>query len=160
MTSIDQENRGCRIAAALLMVFLLAGCGEREPVVFPQTLEDGKLVVTSLFQYTGVNPDCGDEVGEDIAALAVTNQSDQYLSEAEITLKMDGGEQLVFQIMDVPAGQTVWVFERENTRYDAGSTCEQISCRASFEDKAPLLEELAITAEGTAVTLTNLSDND
>ena len=59
---------------------------------------------------------------------------------------------------DIPAGQTVWTFETGNGAYDLENACVSISCEASFEDAAPLLEDsLAAEVNGTSVTLTNIS---
>ena len=44
------------------------------------------LSVSELFAYTGPNPDCGFEQGNDIAAVTVENTSGKYLLCAEITV--------------------------------------------------------------------------
>lgn len=125
---------------------------------FPYALENGKLEVSSLFQYSGDNPDCGDEMGEDTAALAVTNLSEQHLTCARFTAELADGTQLRFEVTDIPAGQTVWAFEAENTAYDLENTCLNMSCEASFEDVPPLAEDsLETEVSGTSVTLTNVS---
>ena len=71
-----------------LLALLLAGCGQTEApeteeqtpqipdepqvteIAFPARVEDGKLEITSLFQYPGDNPDCGGETGEEWVAEA------------------------------------------------------------------------------------------
>lgn len=127
-------------------------------LTLPYALENGKLEVTSIFQYTGDNPDCNDEAGEDIAALAVTNQSGQHLTSAQFTAKLADGTELHFTAADVPAGQTVWAFAPDNSSYDTENPCISITCTAKFEASTPVLaEQLSISVEGTAVTLTNIS---
>ena len=128
--------------------------------MFPCLLEEKRLSVTSLFQYSGINPDSG-EAGEDIASLAVTNQSDQHLTSAEITAKLDDGTKLAFQLTDVPAGQTVWTFARNNESLGRVSTCKTLNCEASFEAETPLLpDQVVVETEGISVTLTNLTDEE
>lgn len=124
----------------------------------PYALEDGKLEVTAVFQYTGDNPDCDDEAGEDIAALAVTNLSDRHLTYAEFTAELADGTKLHFEAADVPAGQSVWAFASDNSSYDTANPCVSVACDAQFEVSAPVLaEQISVSAEGTAVTLTNIS---
>lgn len=127
-------------------------------IELPYALEDGQLEVTSVFQYTGDNPDCGDEAGEDIAALAVTNKSGRHLASAQLTAKLADGTEIRFTVADVPAGQTVWVFAADNCSYDTATPCVSITCDARFEASTPVLaEQLSISVEETAVTLTNTS---
>lgn len=164
-------------AAAVILVLLVillavrgrngsgAAQGEEDPqeaqelgLEFPYALENGKLEVSSLFQYSGDNPDCGDEMGEETGALAVTNLSEQHLTCARFTAELADGTQLRFEVTDIPAGQTVWAFEAENTAYDLENTCLSIRCEASFEDVSPLAEDsLTTEVSGTSVTLTNVS---
>ena len=160
--------------AVLVLALVMTGCGAPEQqgsasseqpgsvqetaVSFPYLLEDGKLEISSLFQYSGMNPDCGDEMGENIASIAVTNQSDQHLTRAEFTVTRSDGEVLSFLAEDVPAGQTVWAFDRNNAACELEDTYEAIDCQASFEPDSPLLtDRLTVAVEETAVTLTNIS---
>lgn len=160
------------LAVALLLLAFLVWklvdrAGEAQPdaspsptagLALPYALEDGKLAVTAVFQYTGDNPDCNDEPGENIAALAVTNQSGQHLTKAQFTAKLADGAELQFQAADVPTGQTVWAFAADNSSYDTANPCVSITCDARFEASTPVLaEQLSISVEETAVTLTNTS---
>lgn len=161
-----------------LLALLLAGCGQTEApeteeqtpqipdepqateIAFPARVEDGKLEITSLFQYSGDNPDCGGETGEDIGSLAVTNLSDQHLTRATFAVVLAEGEDLVFEVEDVPAGQTVWAFETTNTSYDAEDPCVDIGWSAEFAPAAPVPAGVATETSGTTVTLTNTTDED
>lgn len=134
------------------------GEAEQTGVEFPCELEDGKLLVSSLFQYTGTNPDCNEEYGEDIASLEVTNQSEEYLANAEFVAELEDGTKLVFMMEDVPAGQTVWAYAEDNSSYDLSVGCKSIACEAEFEDTSSLLEDqVTIEVQGTEVTLINIS---
>lgn len=128
---------------------------------FPYELEDGKLVVDSLFQFTGTNPDCNDEDGENVAALTVINQSEQHLKSAEIEVQLSNDTKLVFEVKDVPAGQSVIVFEKNNTAFELTDKCAAIKDTAEFEEKTTLLEDkIAIDVQGTTITLTNTTEED
>lgn len=131
---------------------------EQKAVEFPYSLEDGKIEVTSLFQYSGVNPDCNDESGEDIASLEIVNKSEQHLANAEFTVQLEDGTKIPFAVTDVPAGQTVWAYAADNSSYDMSAACTSIVCEAEFEDETALMEDkLTIEVQETAVTLTNIS---
>ncbi|MDO4312469.1 MAG: hypothetical protein Q4C52_05240 [Eubacteriales bacterium] len=128
---------------------------------FPYDLEDGKLEVNSLFQFTGTNPDYGDEEGEDIASLEVINKSDQHLASAEIKVSLGAGTELTFEITDVPAGQSVMVFEKNNTSYDTSDKCIAVEDTAEFEETTALMEDkLIVDVQETTVTLTNTTGED
>lgn len=159
---IQATFSGRVVALAIALLLLLSGCGKaKEDVTFPCLLADEQLSVTSLFQYSGENPDCGDEAGENVDSLAVTNQSGRHLTSAKITAKLADGTRLTFQLADIPAGQTVWVFDQDNGSFASSSACKELKCEASFEAETPLLEDqVAVETEGTSVTLTNLTDED
>lgn len=160
--NIQATFSGRVVALAIALLLLLSGCGKaKEDVTFPCLLADEQLSVTSLFQYSGENPDCGDEAGENVVSLAVTNQSGRHLTSAKITAKLADGTRLTFQLADIPAGQTVWVFDQDNGSFASSSACKELKCEASFEAETPLLEDqVAVETEGTSVTLTNLTDED
>lgn len=129
--------------------------------VFPYELEDGKLEVNSLFQFSGQNPDCGEEDGENIASLEVVNKSGQHLANAKITVTLESGAELRFEITDLPAGQSVMVFEKNNTSYETSDKCITVEDTAEFEETTALMEDrLAVDVQETSVTLTNTSDED
>lgn len=130
-----------------------------EAVEFPYSLEDGKIEVRSLFQYSGMNPDCKDESGEDIASLEIVNKSEEHLKNGEFTVKLVDGTEIPFVVADIPAGQIVWAYATDNSSYDASVACAVIKSDVTFEDKTSLLEDkLTIDVQETEVTLTNKSE--
>ena len=155
-------SSGRAAALAITLLLLLSGCGKaKEDVSFPCQLAENSLSVTSLFQYSGDNPDCGGQAGEEIASLAVTNQSENHLASAKLTAKLADGTKRVFQLADIPAGQTVWVFAQDNGSFTSSNTCKELKCEASFAEEPPLLtEQVAVETEGISVTLTNLTNED
>lgn len=128
---------------------------------FPYELEDGKLVVASLFQSDIMNPDCNDEMGEEIASLEIVNQSGKYLSSASFKVTMEDRQVLNFKVSDVPNGKSVWAFETGNTSISSDAVCELIECETQYEEEAPLMaDQIAVEVSDTSVTLTNLTDED
>lgn len=135
---------------------------KKSGLTFPYQLESGKIEISSVFPFTGLNPDCSWEEGENIASLSITNKSQEHLVSANLSVALDDGAELHFAVTDIPAGQSVMVFSAENAVYEASNECKAIACEAEFEESASLLmeESLSVSVNGTEVTLTNLSDED
>ena len=134
---------------------------QAEGLAFPYELEDGKISVDSIFQFTGFNPDNENVEGENIAALTVVNQSKQHLASAQFTVKLADGAKLAFEITDLPAGQKAMIFEKENQIYALDDVCEEITDTAEFEDASSVMaDRLTAEVQETTVTLTNNSEED
>lgn len=123
---------------------------------FPYTLENGSLEISSLFQYSGMNPDFENATGDNIGAIELVNRSQEFLSSVEIVLDMADGSQLRFLAADIPAGQTAWVFADGNGSYAAPSVgCLSASCTAQFAGEVPVPQGVDISVQGMDVTITN-----
>lgn len=133
----------------------------QQEITFPYEMEDGKLEIESLFQFSGTNPDCEDKDGENIAALNIKNNSEQHLSSAEIRINLEDGTKLVFEATDIPAGQLAMIFEKDNKIYDPSENCTLIEDTAEYEETTARMEDkLTIDVQETTITLTNISDED
>lgn len=131
------------------------------PVTFPLALEDGRLLLENLFRFDGLNPDCGNGSGSDIATITLTNQSDVCLSRAELTLLLDDGRRLHFVVSDLPAGKSVMAFATDNAAIDSETTCVEATCQATFDAEASLLtDRLGISVTGTHIAVENRSASD
>lgn len=125
---------------------------------FPQTLEDGKLELISLFQFSGINPDCGNREGTDIAAVQVKNVSASYLVEASLTMKLEDGTELNFVITNLPAGKSAMVFSTNNTSIGKTVACTEITSSATFDSTVVTVpDQLSVSVEGMSITLTNMT---
>lgn len=132
--------------------------GASMDVSFPYALEDDGLELTSLFQYTGMNPDCGWAEGTDVGAVILKNETGRYLETLNLTVIMADGTALSFTASDIPHGKTVQVFERENTACDDTAEAAEIRCETTYRDGNGLVpDKVKAAAEGTNVTLTNVS---
>lgn len=124
----------------------------------PCTMEDGKLEISSLFQYSGMNPDCYWEMGEDIAGIVMHNRSEQHLTVAKITLELSDGTVLQYEIYDIPAGKTVWAYDINNNSYNGDAACVAVKCSAEFADATELMaDKLNFTVSGMDISVTNNS---
>lgn len=124
----------------------------------PYVFENGSLEIASLFQYSGLNPDCGWSEGTDVGAVVLTNRSDRYLEGLNLTVSLTDGTAMSFSIADIPSGKTVWAFETGNQGLNASAALAEVQCSAAFrEDSGLIPESVAVRADGMEITLTNLS---
>lgn len=128
---------------------------------YPYRLEDGKLEIESLFQFDGINPDCGNQEGKNIATITITNTSDTYLDSAVLTFITDSGDRLNFKVTDLPAGETALVFSIENAGISKNIACTEVDCEAVFNAEASMNEDkISVSVEGTQITLRNNTDTE
>lgn len=130
-------------------------------VDFPLLVDDGRLEINSLFPFSGINPDCNNQDGTDIASIVLKNTTDTYLTEAKLTLTLADGTQLNFTVTDLPAGTSVMAFSTENLSLSANAVCVSAVCEASFDETA-VTESNQVSAytSGTVVTVINNSGQD
>ena len=128
-------------------------------LAYPYELDEGRLVVNSVFQSSVSNPDCNNEVGEDIVTLELLNQSGLYLDSAVFTVTMTDGQTFQFEADAIPDGGTVWAFELSNGMQSGTIAVESITCTAYYLDEAPMLGG-AVTVETDGVTATVSSQTD
>ena len=137
---------------------------ETEPenqVSLPLSLDDGRLELKMLFQYSGVNPDCDNQEGKNVAAVQLVNTSGQYLAEAKLSLTLLDGTQLEFVVTEVPAGDSVIAFSVDNQTIPADPVCTGAACEATFEaPDATANGKLIVSMEGVTVTVDNISGGD
>ena len=133
---------------------------ETIPELLPMELEDGRLTVRALFPYSGMNPDAGLEFGEDIAGLQLTNTSDEHLAFAELTAVLDDGTELCFRVEELPPGMSAMLFEPEGRTLDGNRYCVDLYGFAEFEEDPMQPELVAVSVDGIAVTLYNVSGRD
>lgn len=117
------------------------------------------LSVSGLFAYTGPNPDCGFEQGNDIAAVTVENTSGKYLLCAEITVASDDGAEYSFTVQALEDGGRVTAFDTQNRTVKNEVCAADSECSAHFTD-APdtYTDRLRAQVISGEVTLTNISE--
>lgn len=126
-------------------------------LAFPYELADGKLKVNSLFQYSGLNPDCNNEEGEDIAALEIENQSDEFCESAEIHVVMQDDTELSFKATNIPAGKKIWVFEKDNQSVEQDSKCKKMEDDSRFGKESLMEDQISVSVDDTEITVGNLT---
>lgn len=133
---------------------------EKSGIEFPYELENGKLIVNSLFQSSVENPDCGNEIEEDIASLEITNQSDEFCALAEIKVVMEDGAEISFTATNIPAGKKVWAFATDNHTIAQESICEKIECTVEFGEASLMEDQVMCSVEDTTITIQNRTVNE
>ena len=133
---------------------------EEQQITFPYELEDGKLQIDSLFQFTGTNPDCEDQECEEVGALQLTNVSEEYLASSDITIKFSDGSEMLFLVEDIPAGKSVVAFEIENVMYDDKTEVISITAKTKYSSNVSLKEEsVLLNADDIGIAIENISQN-
>lgn len=128
--------------------------------IFPCDVGDGVLV-ESLFRFTGMNPDCENQDGENIIAITVKNTSDKYLSSAEIEMTSNDGKQVHFTITNLPAGKTAMAFSRENESFESEIICSDITGEAFFDAEASMNDDkISVSVNGMHVILQSNIDEE
>ena len=133
---------------------------ETIPELFPMELEGGRLTVHSLFPYSGMNPDAALAFGEDIAGLQLTNTSDEHMALAELTAVLADGTELCFRVEDLPPGMSAMVFDPAQNALAGDLHCVDLYGFAEFEEDPMQPELVAVSVDGIAVTLYNVSGRD
>lgn len=133
---------------------------EKVGIEFPYELEDGKLIVNSLFQSSIENPDCENEIGEDIASLEIENQSEEFCTFAEIKVTMEDDIEISFTATNIPAGKKVLAFAVDNQSIDQESNCKTIESNAEFGTASMMEGQISWSVEDTTITIQNLTDSE
>lgn len=126
---------------------------------FPAKLEDTKLEIESLFSFSGINPDSGNQEGDDLATIMLKNTSEAYLEQAVIRATLLDGTECTFVVTDLPAGKSTMAFATGNEALAQEVSCVALSCEASFTELEPW-DQLSVSTVGTTVTLQNNSGED
>lgn len=129
-----------------------------EGLAFPYLLEEEQIQVDSLFQYSGINPDAENAECEDVAAIQMKNNSEQYLESAEVSVELSDGTAYSFVVQDIPAGKSVIAFESGNTSYDGKTGVAFIEAKTAYSSEAGVKEdEVKVTSDDNGVQISNIS---
>lgn len=128
-------------------------------IPFPLPVDDGRLEIGSLFDFRGFNPDCGNQEGEHIAAISLKNLSDEYLSQANVTLTLLDGTALHFTVSELPAGESTIALSTENASFPSDAVCVDAQCSASYDPAAVTVsDQVTATVDGIHITVTNTTN--
>ena len=125
-------------------------------VSFPYKSKGENLAIASIFPYSGTNPDFNDENCENIGAIQVMNQSDEYLIEAEICAILSDGSKLQFLLEDIPPKKEVLAFEVKNQQYNQEKVIVDIEVTEEFSTEHEFnKEDILYEVNGEKVNVIN-----
>lgn len=118
-----------------------------------------QLILTDYGIYSGAFvEDSTDQPVENVAALLVTNGSDQYLDFAMLTYDLDG-EEATFMVSGLPAGTSAWVLESSRKTANADTDFQHKDTITSFRKNAVnSLEGVDLQFNGTMLKAINTTD--
>ena len=118
-----------------------------------------QLICEDYAIYNGAFVEDGtDEPVENVAALLITNNSDQYLDLGKLTYELDGHE-AVFMVTGLPAGDSAWVLENSRMQASAETQFSHRDTLTSFRDDASrMVEGLNLECSDGALRAINTTD--
>ncbi len=121
---------------------------------FPHAV-DSALILEGIVGYEGAFVEAGDEEVVDVAALIVSNPTDQMIQHAKINIQYEGGT-YEFVLSFLPPGKSAMVLEQNAQLWLSQPV---FSCEAEYSLGGGLPEDLLVQqmADGV-VALTNTSD--
>lgn len=130
-----------------------------EEITLPLMLDSDRLQLLSVFEYSGINPDCEDTYGENIGAIQLKNVSGQYLQSAQILVLLSDGQELNFLIEELPSDMEVMAFELQNLEYDDTLKIAEVRAEAQYSSE-DFEKEFSYNVNGSEITVENISKKD
>lgn len=123
-----------------------------------EEISSGDITCDAFGKFSGQYVEDGrDEPVENVAAVLVTNQSDQFLDLATITIEISG-ETATFVVTGLPAGRSAWVLEANRMTIGDSASFEYLGCVTSFRDGVSATsDQVKIYADGNMLTAKNVS---
>lgn len=126
-----------------------------EEVVFPISLDQGKLSVDSLFQTAGINPDSGNAEGTEIASIVLKNVSEEYLVKADVRMTLVDGSEMKYIVSDLPAGKAAMAFSVDNSSLASDAQCVEVVCDAIYRETPIEENKVLVDVDGIDIQVTN-----
>lgn len=121
----------------------------------PSYLSDRNLSLDALGGYSGNYLEDGtDDLVNNVAAIVVTNHSNQMLQVADITFRVNDTETAEFRITDLPAGMTVLALEQNRRPYSKEDDYSYGQTATGYMDMPTLSEDTFTIVTDTAGKLT------
>lgn len=135
--------------------------GTEPPVTTARPTQSGPedIRVRQYARFSGQYVEDGrDELVENVAAILVTNSSDQFLDLATLTYDIDG-EDAVFVVTGLPAGSSAWVMESSRRVIPDDAAFTFLECVTAFRSNAAAdTSQVSIYADANMLTAVNNTD--
>lgn len=125
----------------------------------PEPVDTEDLLCRKYARFSGQYVEDGrDELVENVAAILVTNKSDQFLDLATLTYDIDG-EIAEFIVTGLPAGRSAWVMEATGMVIPNDAVFTFVKTVTSFRgDVTADPEEISMYADANMLTAVNNTD--
>lgn len=128
---------------------------------FPYSIDDGSLSLQSIFLSSVFNTDGDGKLVENVASISYENTSGKFIRSAILQVTLDSGEQLNFQLTDIPVDSNGVAFETSNATCNEQANIQDVSAQIEYDDQATLLSDaITCTTSGTEITISNVSGAD
>ena len=131
----------------------------QQPIPSVPVSPETQLICEDYGMFSGSFVEDGsDEPVQNVAALLITNGSDQYLDLAELIYELDG-QKAVFLVTGLPAGSSAWVLESTRMTASAETRFQHKNSVTSFrKDAVNTLDGVSLEFNGTMLKATNTTD--
>ena len=121
-----------------------------------ESFESKEIICTQESLFSGQFVEDGrDELVENVAAMLVTNNSDQYLDLATLIYDING-ETATFVVTGLPAGKSAWVMEKSGLVIAGDAKFTYKGSTTSFRgDVIASTDKITITSDGNMLTAVN-----
>lgn len=121
-------------------------------------IKTAQITCDKYSRFTGQYVEDGsDDLVYDVAAILVTNRSEQFLEIATFTYQIDG-KNASFVVTGLPAGQSAWVMEANRITVTDDSAFTYVDVATSFRDDVTAsTRKVSVSADGNMMTVTNNS---
>ena len=149
------------LVSGIAWAMLASGPGEPEPsetTAAPQSAGPEDIVCSDFSQFSGkFVEDRSDYPVENVAAMLVTNRSDQYLDLATLTYLVDG-KAATFVVTGLPPGKSAWVLEKDRLTVGADAVFQRQNCVTAFRAPSGFTGEIDLMSDGNNLTAVNRTD--
>lgn len=127
---------------------------------YPYTTEDGSLTIQSLFLSSVFNSDGDGELAEDVASISYENTSGQFIRSAHLQITLESGDELLFQLTDIPADSKGIAFETSSRSCNDKESITKLSVNVEYETQDTLSNSITCDVSGIEITAKNTSGSD
>ena len=121
--------------------------------------ESGDITCSGLALFSGQFVEDGrDELVENVAAIQVTNNSEEFLDLATLVYDLDG-QTATFVATGIPSGKTAWVMEKSRMKAKNDSSFTYKGSTTAFKSGVvSTTDQISVTVDGNNMVVTNNSD--
>lgn len=123
--------------------------------------ESGDISCSGLAIFSGQFVEDGrDELVENVAAIQVTNNSEEFLDLATLLYDLDG-QTATFVATGIPSGKTAWVMEKSRMKAKGDSAFTYKGSTTVFKSNvASSTDQISVAVDGNNMIVTNNSDKE